>query len=78
MLKRKVVFAILFILCASLLNGAVLMGTLNQDNQLAVDSFEQQPIPAGTSYHSDKDCNSSSSVCDIEDGSGCTQDNTGC
>lgn len=78
MSKTKVVFAILFILGVSLLNVAVLIEASNHENQLAVDSFEQQPMPMSKSYHSDKDCNSSSKVCDIPNGSGCTQDDTGC
>lgn len=69
MSKRKVVFAILFILGVSLLNVAVLIDASNQVDQLVVDAFEQQPITADDDvayYVANKKCNIKNGECDIE------------
>ena len=73
MYKRKVVFAILFILGVSLLNVAVLIDASNQVDQLAVDAFEQQPITASeiASVVANKKCNIKNGECDIDDTRNC-------
>lgn len=57
MSNRKVVFAILFFLGISLLNVAVLLNASNQENQLVVDAFDQQPLADGDQTYYNVKCN---------------------
>ena len=56
MSKRKVIFALLFIASISLLNVAVLIEASNQEDQLVIDAFNQQPIIAGTVNYPKRNC----------------------
>lgn len=78
MSKRKVGFAILFILGVSLLNVAVLIDASNQENQLAVDAFEQQPLPMESNYYAKRGCDSSKRCSIIDRHSSCTEYNGYC
>ena len=78
MFKRKVVFAILFMLSVSWINVAVLIEASNQENQLLVDAFEQQPIPTGSDTYAKRRCNQSKRCNIVDKNSTCVEVNGYC
>lgn len=76
MSKRTVIFALLFIVGISLLNVVVLIEASYQGDQLVVDPFEKNVLPAATNFDlvTDYLCNYRSNRCDIYNkGKSCLQ-----
>lgn len=78
MCKRNLIFAILFIFGISLLNAVVLIEASNQEHQLTVDAFEQQPIPVYRGVIKEKNCNTDNGECDIPSATSCRFVNGDC